>query len=294
MNAKQLRLVGCLIAFVSSSAAPQRPRSDGAVQQLTIGILEPRESVRDSSTGRSIRGITLGIEEGQRTARLFGWEVIGLSPPDSLNAGDAMRFLVKQGVTAIVGNLTPGLQPRSRLRSVPVMIDVEKHAGASDEDCGQREFRLLPLLDSAQWAANGQRGPWGWYANLIAWDPALERFGAAQLNERYRKRFDSEMDEIAWAGWMSIKILVDAALRKGTKDPCALERFLVSTDARFDGHKGAPLFFDPRTRELIQPLFARRPAGEPETVEIGPAPDTRIERYRAQAALCPVACGSSR
>jgi hypothetical protein len=294
LNAKQVRLVGCLIAFVSSSASPQRPVSDAALQQLTIGIIEPRESERDSSTAHSLRGITLGIEEAQRTARLFGWEVVALRPPDSLDTGDAMRFLATQGVTAIVGDLTASLQSSSRLRSVPVLINVEKRRGARPDSCGQRTFHLLPLLDSAQWAAHGHREPWGRYAGLVAWDPALERFGAAQLNDRYRKRFGDEMDENAWAGWMSIKILVDAALRKRTKDPCALDRFLVSTDARFDGHKGVSLFFDPRTRELVQPLFARRAAGEPEAVEIGVAPDTHIEQHRAQASLCPVACGSSR
>jgi hypothetical protein len=286
-----VRLVGCLVAFVSSAASPQRPVSDAALRQLTIGILEPGESVRDSSTARSILGITLGIEEAQRTARLFGWEVVALRPPDSLNTGDAMRFLDTRSVTAIVGNLTAGLQSRSRLRSAPVMMDAEKRSGAPANGCAQSAFHLLPLLDSAQWAAHGHREPWGRYSALVAWDPALERFGAAQLNERYRNRFGSEMNENAWAGWMSIKILVDAALRKGTKDPCALERFLVSTDARFDGHKGVPLFFDPRTRELIQPLFARRAAGEPEAVEIGLAPDTPIEQHRTQASPCSVICG---
>jgi hypothetical protein len=291
MNAKQVRLVGCLIALLSSSASPQRPARDGALQQLTIGILEPRESVPDSSTARSIRGITLGIEEAQRTARLFGWEVVALRPPDSLNAGDAMRFLATQGVTAIVGNLTASLQPRSRLRSAPVMIDVEKRSGTPPNTCAQSAFHLLPSLDSSQWAARGHREMWARYAGLLAWDPALERFGAAQLNERYRNRFGSEMDEHAWAGWMSIKILVDAALRKGTKDPCTLERFLLGTDARFDGHKGVPLFFDPRTRELVQPLFAHRAAGEPEAVEIGLAPETPIEQHRTQASPCSVTCG---
>jgi hypothetical protein len=291
MNAKQVGLVGCLIALVSSSASPQRPVSDGALQQLSIGILESRESERDSSTARSIRGITLGIEEAQRTAGLFGWEVVALRPPDSLAPSDAMRFLATRGVTAIVGNLTASLQSRSRQRSVPVMMDVEKRSNSPPNSCAQSAFHLLPLLDSAQWATRGQRETWARYAGLVAWDPALERFGAAQLNERYRNRFRSGMDENAWAGWMSIKILVDAALRKGTKDPCALERFLLGKDARFDGHKGVPLFFDPRTRELVQPLFARRAAEEPEAVEIRPGPDTSIEQHRTQASPCSVTCG---
>ena len=291
MNAKQVRLVACLVAFVSSSASPQRPLSNGALRQLTIGILDPRELQRDSSTARSIRGITLGLEEAQRTARLFGWDVVAVRAPDSLAPTDAMRFLAARGVTAIVGNLTASLQSLARRHSAPVMIDLEKRSSGAPNSCAPSAFHLLALLDSAQWAARGQRETWARYAGLVAWDPALERFGAAQLNERYRNRFGSEMDENAWAGWMSIKIVVDAALRKGTKDPCALEQFLLGTDARFDGHKGVPLFFDPRTRELVQPLFAHRAAGEPEAVEIGLAPDTAIEQHRTQPSPCSVTCG---
>jgi hypothetical protein len=103
----------------------------------------------------------------------------------------------------------------------------------------------------------------------------LERFGAAQLNDRYRKRFGSEMDERAWAGWMSIKILLDAALKTGTSEPCALERFFLGAEGRFDGHKGVPLFFDPATRELVQPRYSPRPSGEPEVVEIHDNPNAR-------------------
>jgi hypothetical protein len=125
---------------------------------------------------------------------------------------------------------------------------------------------------------------------LVAWDSSLERFGAAQLNERYRKRFHSEMDEHAWAGWMSIKILMDAVLKISTTEPCALERFLLSADARFDGHKGVPLFFDPQTRELVQPLFAPRVSGEPEVVDLRLRADTASGRHGV-GSPCPVRCG---
>jgi ABC-type branched-subunit amino acid transport system substrate-binding protein len=123
---------------------------------------------------------------------------------------------------------------------------------------------------------------------LVAWSSSLERFGAAQLNERYRKRFGVEMDEDAWAGWLAIKVLLDAVLRKGTADPCTLERALIAGE-RFDGHKGVPLFFDPLSRELVQPLFALRTSGEAEPVDVRRASD-HAAPIRGGAAPCASPC----
>ena len=55
----------------------------------------------------------------------------------------------------------------------------------------------------------------------------------------------------AYAGWIAVKALVEAALRPAApNDRCAgLARL------RFDGHKGRPLTFDRLSRALQQPLY---------------------------------------
>lgn len=78
--------------------------------------------------------------------------------------------------------------------------------------------------------------------DALEWHPALRRFGAEQLNERFARRFGARIDAAAWIGWMLVKIPIEVALRSVN----------IST-ARFDGHKGAPLTFDAR-RRLVQPL----------------------------------------
>ena len=40
----------------------------------------------------------------------------------------------------------------------------------------------------------------------MLWDASLERFGATQLNDRYRRRFGVGMDGPAWAGWFAAKL----------------------------------------------------------------------------------------
>lgn len=87
-----------------------------------------------------------------------------------------------------------------------------------------------------------------------AWLPTLERYGAAQLNDRFRARFgpSAGMRGPAWAGWFAAKAVAEAALRARADTAAALHRALHS--ARFDGHKGAPLAFAP-DGTLAQPLY---------------------------------------
>jgi len=277
-------LVTCLCVLVSTSSSPQQPNSSNhAGRRVAIGVLAPREEPRDSATASSSRGVTLGIEEAVRTASLFGWKVVELQAPDSLDAAAALRLLSAMGATAIVGNLTLTLQ-RAHSGSGPILFDVGRHQHPPRSDCGDSEFHLLPLVDPADGAEQAKPDS---SVHLLAWSSSLERFGAAQLNQRYQKRFGLAMDEYAWAGWMSIKVLLDAVLKKGTADPCALEAFLL-TGARFDGHKGVPLFFDPETRYLVQPLFAPSTSGEPESVDVYGA--STAQRRRSGASSCRSVC----
>jgi hypothetical protein len=230
----------------------------------------------------------LGIEEAQRTGRLFGWEIFIVLPPDSLATTEAQRYLIAAAPTAIVGDLTRSPVPKLSGASAPLYLDVgnaPKRAGAA---CGDRAFRLLPPNRSSQPRAKADSEITADHPGVVAWHPALERFGAAQLNERYRKRFGTDMNERAWAGWLSIKILLDAALRTGTSDRCTMERFLLSAAGRFDGQKGVPLFFDPETRELVQPLYTPRQSGEPEMVSVPPSNEATS---RVSGSGCAPACG---
>jgi len=277
---------GAVVVLPDTSASQQQTDGSISAGRISLGVL-PMPSGPGSVPATSLaRGITLGIEEAQRSARLFGWDVVAVKPPESVGGDDAIQFLKRSNVTAIVGNLADTLQKPLTNRH-PVMIAAGRRMRGAP--CNENEFHVLPLLDSAQWNSVGRPGSFASYAGLLAWDSSLERFGAAQLNERYQRRFGSPMDEEAWAGWMSVKIVLDAVLRIKSAEPCALERFLLSADARFDGHKGVQLFFDPQTRELIQPLAARANAGEAELVDVMTRHAPVAHRTSAGTA-CQVAC----
>ena len=78
----------------------------------------------------------------------------------------------------------------------------------------------------------------------VAWHPALERFGAAQLNARFDAAGIALVDERTWLAWFAVKCLWEAALRGKRLQ-----------DATFDGHKGQALYFSRATQRLVQPLY---------------------------------------
>jgi ABC-type branched-subunit amino acid transport system substrate-binding protein len=94
----------------------------------------------------------------------------------------------------------------------------------------------------------------------VLWHPSLERFGAAQLNDRFRARFGAPMDGAAWAGWMAVKVLWEASLRARTTEGAGIRAYLARESTQFDGHKGWPLSFRAWDRQLRQPLYLVAPA----------------------------------
>lgn len=96
--------------------------------------------------------------------------------------------------------------------------------------------------------------------DVVLWHPTLFRYGASELNERFSRKYGVPMSDEAWKGWVAVKAIVESALRAQHDEPCDALAAL-----RFDGHKGRPLYFDPVTRTLVQPLYVvkdGRVAGE--------------------------------
>lgn len=89
----------------------------------------------------------------------------------------------------------------------------------------------------------------------VAWHPSLRRYGASELNERFLAHSGRPMDGDAWGGWMAVKLVVEAALRRTPAEK-----------ARADGHKGVSLTF--ADGFLRQPLYvALHRAGEVEVID---------------------------
>jgi hypothetical protein len=243
-----------LTAVFAATSSAQESSARETDRRIKVGfVLHP-------SASAARNGVTIGLEEAQRTGRLFGWEIELVRQPDSLDIAGAVAFLSAGGVTAIVGDLERAPLPAWE-RNGPLVLSIARRSTAPGNSA-RRFFFLLPGIDLPR-AGEVQQTQSAADGTVMAWHPTLERFGAGEINQRFRARFGVGMDEHAWAGWMAMKILIEAALRTGSADARALESFLSSAAGRFDGHKGVPVYFDIATRELVQPVFSVRQGEEP-------------------------------
>jgi hypothetical protein len=185
------------------------------------------------------RGARLGLEEAQRAGELLKlqfqevptseYATVGLVPP-------------KQEMAALFLTVGPllkqGEEPRPRVYSVTASLEFRRQAHSRYPDRND--------------------------LHVVDWHHDLRKFGADALNLRFSRRFEQPMDEAAWRGWIAVKLITELALRYpegGAADK--LEELSI------DGHKGMPLRFDPRSHQLIQPVYLVD-AGEKVVEEVAP------------------------
>ncbi len=86
-----------------------------------------------------------------------------------------------------------------------------------------------------------------------AWHASWERYGAPQLNRRFKKSADRWMTSTDWAAWIATKAIIEVALKE--PDARMHRHALRSPDLVLDGFKGARLSFRPWDQQLRQPVF---------------------------------------
>lgn len=268
----------------------------GMRDALRIGLVTP-----DAASGVA-RGVTMGVEEAARTGALMGGAA-ELRTADSVAAAEG---LLADGVGALVGGWDVescrALGALAQAADVPFLntgcaADVLRGA-----ECGRAVFHVQ--ASDAMYAAALAARPAdaGGAARAVLWHPSLERFGAGQVNDRFRARWGgAEMDGAAWAGWMAAKALWEASLRAGSVEGAALRAYLERESTQFDGHKGWPLSFRPSDRQLRQPLYLVTEDGSRVVAEVPARPAEGAGSSRAlldalageASASCPSPVGTA-
>lgn len=182
------------------------------------------------------QGVQLGIEEADRTGRLLGWRVNldVVSDIDLIGSRKGSSLiLLAQGPLSI--------SQLHLLTNKSGLVMVAFASPAEWSDCA-KTFAIT--------GSDGEK-------TLNLWDSTDERFGAAQLNDRFRGRFHTGMDSNAWAGWVGVKVLSEAAFRTGSTSTELLRRYFLNSSTRFDGHKGVPLQFG-ATHIMIEDSASRK------------------------------------
>ena len=211
-------------------------------------------------------GVAQGLTEATRAAALFGGNVsvsrVSAPAPAAMRALlDSLRARAIAGVIAGRGaGASDHAAYCNALSAAAEAVGVLFfEAGCESKTnataCQAFTFHLLPgELDVPQALArvdSRERSN----ARVVAWDSTLERFGADQLNRRFRISLGRAMTSEAWAGWVAMKVLWEASLRAHSTDPSVLAKTLVDRASRFDGHKGRALSFHVGDHRLDQPVY---------------------------------------
>jgi PQQ-dependent catabolism-associated beta-propeller protein len=245
-----------LSAITGCAEGSPSMRSDGTIR---VGFIEsPGE---DAVLAR--QGAELAAEEASRAGQLVGrpFALLTERAGDPGEAAQAARRLISRGAFAIVGGFDEAscreladIADRERvlflnvgcranaLRQAASRPRTTFHVEASEQMYGQLEA----LAAGSPFSAGGAP---------VLWHGGLNRYGAAQLNDRFRRRFGVAPTSSEWAAWFAVKALWETALQAGTTDAERIVSILESDSMRFDGHKGEPLGFGPDDHQLRQPLY---------------------------------------
>jgi ABC-type branched-subunit amino acid transport system substrate-binding protein len=195
-----------------------------------------------------LNGVTLGVEEAQHGAEMFGGSVV---------------VVPVEGASSALANLSAILGDADEARCVSLSrqadaagIPFVNIACASDRlrgaDCHASTFHVAAGDAMARAAVAMAHG-----GEARVWDPSLKKFGADTLNQRFERRFAAPMTSDAWAGWFAVKALWESSLRARSVEPRKLVAYLARETTQFDGHKGRPLSFRSWDGQLRQPLYVR-------------------------------------
>jgi ABC-type branched-subunit amino acid transport system substrate-binding protein len=243
-----ITLFSLLVAAVSpAKAVAQTPLS------LRIGLVaRPNPAPSAASIAR---GVQLGAAEAEATASLFGGSVALFEESFAGTAQyAAMRLLSQRKVQVLIGSSPEDADALSRFAESHGLIFFNAASRASILRTACRRHTFHVEASDSMYATAAGRGAAG-AGSAVLWSPSLEKYGASQINERFRARYHLPMDGSAWAGWVAVKIAAEAALRARSTGAGALLSYLEASSTSFDGHKGWPLSFRSRDHQLRQPLY---------------------------------------
>jgi hypothetical protein len=199
----------------------------------------------DADHGDLKRGIEFGIEEARHSAKLLGQDVVAV---------DMARDETANVAAVLVGAFVSDSIRRGWASSGTAVLRLAGDAREALRARERNELVLFPRRHVIE--AVGARVPpqaGDVERRVEVWHGSLERFGARQLNDRYRARFGADMSSDAWLGWFATKVVWESVARlRGSS--VALLSYVADPSRRFDGHKGFGLRFD-ENGELVQPLY---------------------------------------
>lgn len=95
----------------------------------------------------------------------------------------------------------------------------------------------------------------------VTWHRVVESWGAAQLQSRFRKLADRDMNSEDYAAWAAIRSIGTAITDLNSGNPTEIRDFLFSDKFQLGGFKGRKLTFRDWNGQLRQPIPLVHPGG---------------------------------
>lgn len=92
-----------------------------------------------------------------------------------------------------------------------------------------------------------------------SWHPTHEAWGAAQLQNRFRRASERFMRPVDYQAWVAVRAVGEAVTRTGGGDPQAVARYVLSPDFTLPAFKGVPVSFRAWDRQMRQPILLAQP-----------------------------------
>jgi ABC transporter substrate binding protein (PQQ-dependent alcohol dehydrogenase system) len=88
-----------------------------------------------------------------------------------------------------------------------------------------------------------------------SWHPALEQWGASQIQNRFRRLANRPMESLDYDAWVAVRAIGEAATRSKTTAPADLIGYLKSPGFELGAFKGRKLTFRDWDGQLRQPIL---------------------------------------
>jgi ABC transporter substrate binding protein (PQQ-dependent alcohol dehydrogenase system) len=92
-----------------------------------------------------------------------------------------------------------------------------------------------------------------------SWHATHESWGAAQLQNRFRRAAKRAMRPLDYQAWVAVRAVGEAMTRVGRMDPRQIGRFMLGPSFDLAAFKGVPLSFRPWDQQLRQPILLAQP-----------------------------------
>src|SRR5690348_3987794 len=88
-----------------------------------------------------------------------------------------------------------------------------------------------------------------------SWHPALEQWGATQLQNRFKRLANRAMRPLDFDVWVAVRSIGEAATRSKSPAPADLIAYLKSSEFELAAFKGRKLSYRPWDGQLRQPIL---------------------------------------